>query len=86
MLNLFGFEVHLSPDIPKMQLSEDPALMLPPAFRIEINLWMVEFFGTTNTMEDGQVISIEASRKLIMNERTYAMMKATAKELTYGPR
>lgn len=64
---IYGMPVVVTPDYPKMVLSED--VPVSPEFRREINLWMLGFFGTTNTMEDGQVV--KAMNHLYMNPRTY---------------
>ena len=39
-------------DRPKMQLSKN--CPVTPEFRAEMNAWMLEFFGTTHGLRDGQ--------------------------------
>jgi hypothetical protein len=75
MMNFYGTKVTVSPDLPKMQLSTDPALMLPDAFRTEINAWMRDFFGVTNILEDGQVCIVNNGEVFVMNPRTYDQLK-----------
>jgi hypothetical protein len=70
-LNLNGYDVIVTPDLPKMQLSED--CPVTPAFRAEINQWMIEFFGITNIVPDGQVIP--NGHSIYVNPRTRAMLK-----------
>lgn len=72
-LNLNGFDIIVTPDLPKMQLSDD--CPVTPACRTEINLWMIEFFGTTNIVPDGQIIS--HGRSMYVNPRTRAMLKVS---------
>jgi hypothetical protein len=69
--SIFGVPIVVTKDIPKMQLSED--CPVTPEFRIEINAWMVEFFGVYSTFEDGKIWKSEG--KLFMNPRTYATLK-----------
>jgi len=54
-----------------MQLSDD--CPVTPAFRDEINTWMVQFFGTTNIIPDGQMIN--DGLYLYVNPRTFSMLK-----------
>lgn len=67
-----GYDVVVTPDLPKMQLSE--GCPVTPAFRAEMNQWMLSFFGTTNTMPDGQVMT--HGHTIYVNPRTRAMLKA----------
>lgn len=71
---LFGMKVFVSPDVPKMTLSED--VPVTPEFRAYIDAWMLSFFGTRNLLNDGQVIVIE-NQSFHMNPRTYSQMKLT---------
>lgn len=70
-LNLDGYDIIVTPDLPKMQLSE--GCPVTPAFRIEMNEWMLSFFGTTNTVPDGQVMM--HGHSIYVNPRTRAMLK-----------
>jgi hypothetical protein len=73
ILDLNGFDIIVTPDIPKMQLSED--CPVTPELRIEVNLWMIEFFGTTNIVPDGQILS--SGRSIYVNPRARAMLKVS---------
>lgn len=76
--SLFGLEVHVSPDTPRMRLAED--CPCTPEYRAEINAWMLEFFGTTNLLADGQVLDVTwPTRRLVMNPRTLAKLQAAAR-------
>lgn len=72
-LDLNGFDIIVTPDLPKMQLSED--CPVTPALRIEMNLWMIDFFGTTNIVPDGQIIT--SGRSIYVNPRTRNMLKVS---------
>lgn len=69
------------PDQPKFQISSD--CPLTPEFRAEMNAWCLSFFGTTNYIPDGQVISstTDGGKFLYANPRTYANLKATFDKL-----
>jgi hypothetical protein len=69
---IFGFPVYVSPDRPKIRLSED--IPLTKEFRDEYNQWLVDFFGLTNMLKDGEIIS--GVHGIFMNPRTYANFKA----------
>ena len=62
-----GLNIYVQEDVPKMQLSPD--VMVPAAFRVEINAWMRKFFGYTNLLPNGQVVI--SGNYAIMNEHTY---------------
>ena len=72
-LYIGSIAVVLSPDHPKRTLAED--VPVSPEFRIEINQWMLGFFGTYNLLADGQTILMENDGKVFMNPRTYAALK-----------
>lgn len=79
---LFGFKVIVSPDRPKMVLSEEliPGVVpWPPGFKAEMDAWMLMFFGTTNIIPDNQVYQV-GHDQFHMNPRTYAAMKAATRE------
>jgi hypothetical protein len=69
---LFGMQVVISPDVPKMRLSRD--CPVSPEFRLEMNDWMLSFFGTTNLVADGQVFKTPDT--LHMNPRTWEQLKS----------
>lgn len=75
-MTLYGFKIHVSPDYPKMQLSERVKEVLSPACIAETNVWMLRFFGTTSLLGDGQVIVSEVGRFVTMNRRTYERFAA----------
>lgn len=67
---LDGYALVIVPDVPKMQLSKRVCEYLSPAFIAETNAWMLDFFGTTNMLPDGQAIVVN-NESLLMNRRTY---------------
>lgn len=64
------------PDQPKFQIS--PECPLTPEFRAEMNAWCLSFFGTTNYIADGEIISSNTTfgKFMYANPRTYARIKA----------
>lgn len=72
-----GISIVVSHDRPKMKLSE--AVPVTPEFREEFNRWMLGFFGTTNTVADGEVMHMPLQRILIMNPRTFDALKKGVK-------
>lgn len=78
--SLFGMDVIVVPDLPKMRLSED--VTVPPEFRASINAWMLEFFGTTNVLVDGEVRVSGTLALIWMNPRTWASFRAAAVHAT----
>ena len=76
--SLFGLAVHVSPDTPRMRLAED--CPCTPEYRVELNAWMLEFFGTTNMLKDGEVYEVTwPTRHLVMNPRTLAKVQAAVR-------
>lgn len=69
-----AFDIVISPDRPKMQLSEKVCEVLKPEFIAETNAWMLSFFGMHNIIPDGQVYKM-FDRQFIMNPRTYLQLK-----------
>jgi hypothetical protein len=63
-----------------MTLSEN--VPVSQDFRKEMNAWMLSFFGSTNLVEDGQVLFVNgeyvgsSGRYLLVNPRTYDRMKS----------
>lgn len=74
--SLFGIKIVIAPDRPKMQLA--PGDYVTPEFRKEIDAWLVEFFGMTNLIPDGEILSIPNHGAVHMNPRTFAKVKAAA--------
>lgn len=74
MTRLGSCEVHVSPDRPKMVLSE--RVPVSPEFRAEMDAWMREFFGTWNLIEDSQMLKTRDGNKIFVNPRTYESIKA----------
>lgn len=70
---LFGLKVFIHPDRPKMKLA--PGDYVTPAFRQEIDAWLVEFFGYTNLLEDGESIVSEQMGVVFVNPRGYAALR-----------
>ncbi len=62
------FRVTVSPDVPKIQISED--CPLTDVFRAEMNAWCLSFFGTTNSVADNEVIVVGGST-LVVSPRTF---------------
>ncbi|WP_322739897.1 hypothetical protein [Delftia tsuruhatensis] len=77
MTSFLGLKV-LIPDIPKLQLSE--GCPVTPAFRIEMNTWMRDFFGVRNLIEDGQCLHDQLNNTLHMNPRTWDRVRAAAEK------
>ena len=71
---LFGMRIQISPDVPKMTLSKD--VPVSPEFRVEIDKWMLGFFGTTNIVPDGQALVMHHMNCVVMNERMYLQVRA----------
>lgn len=71
-----GYKVIISPDVPKMRLAEGD--YVTPAFRDEIDAWLLSFFGTTNFITDGNTIVSEMDNKIWMNPRTYINFRNSA--------
>lgn len=69
-----GYHIQVSPDTPKMQLSE--GCPVTPEFRIEMNEWMKNFFGMQNLIPDGECYIMEIMKIIQMNPRTYAQLLA----------
>jgi len=68
---IYGHRVFLTQDIPKMKLSAD--CPVSPEFRVEIDAWMIEFFGVINILPDGSIM--KDANSLHMNPRTWAELK-----------
>ena len=76
-----GLPVVIVKDLAKMALSEEliPGVVpWPPGFKEEIDTWMREFFGTWNTVQDGEALAVDG--KIYMNPRTYADLKRRTTE------
>lgn len=78
---LQGIKIYIVNDTPKMQLSARVCEVLAPDFIAETNAWMLEFFGTKNELDDGEVVmnadanSFIPASKCWMNPRTYEQFK-----------
>jgi hypothetical protein len=79
-----GCRVHIVQDKPKMQLA--PGDYVTPEYKKYVDQWLVEFFGTTNIIADGQMMVFNANNLAIMpgpyteqvvmiNPRTAAVLK-----------
>jgi hypothetical protein len=71
---LYGFRVIVASDVPKLQLGEPVKQYLTPEQIADHNAWMRDFFGTTNRLRDGEVVTSHASRSFHMNPRTYQQL------------
>lgn len=76
-MNLYGYEVHVTHDIPKLQLA--PGDYVSPEYRKEIDAWLIDLLGYTNLVPDGQVITSEVYHTFHMNPRTYQKLKEATK-------
>lgn len=70
-----GYQVHVSPDMPRMQLSID--VPVSDRMREETNAWMREFFGVDNMVPDDRMITCTApgANWVLVNPRTYARLQ-----------
>ena len=75
MPNLSGYTVRITPDTPRVQLSEK--VTVSQQFRDQINAWLAEFFGVTNILSDGVVMRTE--NILFMNPRTHKWVQEAMK-------
>ncbi|MGC4396003.1 hypothetical protein [Hydrogenophaga sp. T2] len=71
---MLGVKVVVSPDLPKMVLSQD--VPVTDEFRREIDAWMLDFFGTWNMLPDGECYT--AGAVVYMNPRTFARLRAAS--------
>lgn len=78
MTSFLGLNVLISPDTPKLQLSE--GCPVTPEFRVEMNAWMRDFFGVRNLIEDGQCLHDQLNNTLHMNPRTWDRVRAAAEK------
>jgi hypothetical protein len=74
---LYGMDVIVTPDHPKMQLSERVCEILAPDFIKDMNTWMLGFFGMTNAVKDGETLVSQTAGRLFMNPRTYQNLRAS---------
>jgi len=72
---LYGRPIVVQPDTQKRKLSED--VPVTEEFRAEINNWMLQFFGYTNIVDDGQVLCVTMGYQqvMLMNPRTYRCLQ-----------
>lgn len=89
-LTFRGCRVLISPDHPKMQLSED--CPVTPEFRKEMNAWMRDFFGVNNLIPDGQFLHCRdfAGHNahggfITMNIRTYRQFVDLTEKYLFKP-
>jgi len=72
---LYGLRVAICAELPKMKLA--PGNYVTPAYRAEIDAWLVDFFGTTPLLPDGQVVRF--GDIISMNLRTFIKVKKELK-------
>lgn len=77
-MTMYGFKVYVQPDHPKMQLGEPVKEFLTPEQIADHNAWMLDFFGFTNSMKDGQYVVSEVFQFVSMNPRTYEQFRRAA--------
>ena len=77
MHTLYGMKVVVSEDKPKMKLA--PGDYVTPEFLKEIDQWLVEFFGYTSLVPDGQVMVMQTHNTVLVNQRTYAKLRGVSK-------
>lgn len=75
--NFNGQRIIISPDRPKLQLA--PGDYITSEYRAEIDAWLLASFGTYNLLEDGVSIYMELTNTILMNPRTYVLVKAMLK-------
>lgn len=79
MHNLFGFDVHVSPDYNKYTLPEEviPGVPWPAGFREEINAWSRNFIGTYNLVKDNEFLQVGTgyNKYILCNPRSYNKLK-----------
>jgi hypothetical protein len=76
--SIYGMKVVVHQDAPKMQLSPRLREILAPkvGFADEFDRWLLQFFGKTNLVPDGQTYVL-MGKTLVMNPRTYQQMRAS---------
>lgn len=72
--HLNGYKVIIHKPVPKLQLSED--CPVSDDFRIEINAWLIDFFGyeKDSIIDSGDIIMLHASREMIMSQETHTKL------------
>lgn len=70
---MYGMRITLTPDTPKMQLGKEVCEYLTPAMIADHNQWLLNFFGVTNALADGDAAI--TGNDMYMNPRTYQMMR-----------
>jgi hypothetical protein len=70
---LYGMKVVVTPDLPKMKLG--PGDYITPELRLEIDAWLLGFFGTTNIIEDDAYLISDFLGQVMMNPRTYVRLR-----------
>lgn len=81
MMTLNGLRVFVIQDAPKMQLSDRVCEVLKPDFIAEMNAWLLDFFGTTNPIADGQ--SFISNSSVFVNPRTYESLRQDLRVRNY---
>lgn len=56
---------------PKRTLAKD--VPVSPDFRVEVDKWMLEFFGSTPLIPDGTMYAMQGMQ--VCNAKTFAMIK-----------
>lgn len=74
-----GLRVVIVEDQPKRQLAAD--CPVSPEYRVEVDRWMVEYFGLTNVIEDGDYRVV--GETILMNHRTYQSLRDRMRKSVY---
>ncbi len=85
-MHLCGLAVFISPDLPRRTLPDEvmPGIPWPDGFKAKMDAWMLDFFGTTNLIEDNAALKsrnpFSGQGTIHVNPRTYArLVEATKK-------
>lgn len=76
-----GIKIYVRPDHPKRQLPAD--VPCTPAYRVEFNAWLAEFFGMDNLIQDGQ--ALQAGEWVMVNPRTYQALRQAPEFQPFDP-
>ena len=73
---LFGMKIVVNDTrLPKRTLAKD--VPVSPEFRLEVDKWMLEFFGSTPLIPDGTMYEMQGMQ--VCNAKTFAMIKGARK-------
>ena len=75
-MRLYGFKVMVTPDTPRMQLSEH--VLVSDEFRVKTNAWLLDFFGGINLIKDGDTLLNKRDQVIFVNPRMFEKLKTAA--------